>query len=137
MFLPQDFSVDLLSPGDRRAAALNAKEFVWDGIRTLRDPNFQIAYDTLWAEFGSKNEMEQIAALEGRFKLAPAMLYEMLLVRKNGVIAGVRDHTAVWADDEVIVHLSHNLPRHVHLHLPGDVDPIAVERAFEVAAPRR
>lgn len=109
MFLPQDFSADLLAPGDTRAAALNAKEFTWDGIRTTRDPNFQIAYDALWAEFGVRNEMEQITTLEGRFKLAPAMLYEMLLVRKDGVIAGVRDHTAVWADDEVIVHLSHNL----------------------------
>jgi len=109
MFLPQDFTADLLAPGDSRAATLNTKEFEWDCIRAINDPCFQIAYDALWTEFGSKNEMEQASALAGRFKLAPAMLYEMLLVRKNGVIAGVRDHTAVWAENEVIVHLSHNL----------------------------
>ena len=47
--------------------------------------------------------------LEERFKLAPLMVYEMILVRKDGEIAAVRDHTIIPSAGEVVVHLSHNL----------------------------
>ena len=37
------------------------------------------------------------------------MRYEMVLTQKSGALAAIRDHTAIWFEDEVIVHLSHLL----------------------------
>jgi hypothetical protein len=53
--------------------------------------------------------MEQRETIVRRFALAPEMLYELVLVRKQGAPAAVRDHTAIPAGGEVVVHLSHNL----------------------------
>jgi hypothetical protein len=79
-----------------------------------------------------KNEMESPAILEGRFRLAPGMQYEMVLVLKEGEIAAVRDHTLIPSAGEVVVHLSHNLiePKYRRTGLAGWM------RAFPVATAR-
>ncbi len=98
-----------LAPGDARSAALDLAQFDVFRIRSAEDPLFAPAYAQLWEEFGPRHEMERRKVLARRFALAPALLYEMALVRKDGVFAAVRDHTALRAGEEAIVHLSHNL----------------------------
>ena len=98
-----------LAPGDAASAAVDLAAFRIDRIRALDDPLFETAYAPLWAEFGAKHEMELRATLDHRFRLAPRMLYEMLLVRRGGEFVAVRDHTAAVADGGAVVHLSHNL----------------------------
>ena len=98
-----------LAPGDAKSAALDLSAFEIYRIRALDDPHFEEAYALLWAEFGWKNEMERREALALRFGLAPALRYEILLVKKDGVLAAVRDHTVIPAEGETVVHLSHNL----------------------------
>ncbi len=98
-----------LAPGDARSAALDLAPFSVTRIRSIDDPLFETAYALLWDEFGWKHEMELRDTLARRFTLAPEMLYEMALVQKDGAPAAVRDHTAIPAGDEVVVHLSHNL----------------------------
>jgi hypothetical protein len=98
-----------LAPGDARSAALDLAEFEVARIRSIDDPLFETAYALLWDEFGHKHEMELRETLARRFALAPEMLYEMVLVQKDGAPAAVRDHTAIPAGAGVVVHLSHNL----------------------------
>ena len=105
-FLPSD-----LAPGDQRSAALDLSGVHFDRIRTFDDPLFEPAYAQLWAAFGASNEMERRETLALRFSLAPRLLYEMILVRRDGEFVAVRDHTAIRARDgtQAVVHLSHNL----------------------------
>ena len=105
-FLPSD-----LAPGDSKSAGLDVSAFRFDRIRRIDDPLFDIAHAQLWAEFGAKNEMERRETLALRFGLAPRLLYEMILVRRDGEFIGARDHTAIMSRDgaQVVVHLSHNL----------------------------
>lgn len=100
---------DLLAPGDAKSASLDPASLTWEVIRSTDDPLFPEAYETLWAEFGEADELESRDVLAGRFAVGPAMRYEMVSVRQDGVLAAVRDHTAIWQEGEVIVHLSHNL----------------------------
>jgi hypothetical protein len=106
LMLPQTSD---LAPGDTRSASLDIESFDVHMIHSSRDEWFEPAYQALWAEFGAKNEMERRETLEARFTLAPAMVYEMVLVRKDGELAAVRDHTIVSSGGEILVHLSHNL----------------------------
>lgn len=99
---------DLLAPGDQKSAALDPASYVWTSIRSAADPAFDRAFSALWEEFGAADEMESRAVLEQRFA-EPTMRYEMLLVEKDGAFCAVRDHTAIWMDGDVIVHLSHVL----------------------------
>jgi hypothetical protein len=98
-----------LAPGDVRSETLKLEDYEQYSIRSIRDPWFEPAYQALWSEFGAKGEMERRETLEARFKLTPSMVYEMILVRKDGEIAAVRDHTIIPSAGEVVVHLSHNL----------------------------
>jgi len=98
-----------LAPGDAKSAALDLAEFEVHRIRSESDPWFEAVYEPLWAEFGAKHEMERRETLVARFRLAPAMVFEMVLVRKGGVFAAARDHTAIPTGAETVVHLSHNL----------------------------
>lgn len=98
-----------LAPGDTRSASLDIDSFDVHTIHSTRDKWFEPAYEALWDEFGAKNEMERRETLEARFKLTPTMVYEMILVRRDGEIAAVRDHTVISSGGEVVVHLSHNL----------------------------
>jgi hypothetical protein len=98
---------ELLAPGDGKSAALSPAELAWQRIRAATDPGYREAYDALWAEFGAAHEMETEDVLAGRFALGPDMQYEMVLAQKDGALAAVRDHTAIWLEGEVVVHLSH------------------------------
>jgi hypothetical protein len=127
-----------LAPGDTRSAELDLAGFEVHRIRSYDDQWFDSAYQPLWAEFGVKNEMERRETLAARFALAPEMLYEMVLVQKGGAFAAVRDHTVIPADDEVIVHLSHNLvaPGFRRTGLGGWMRamPVATAREFRPGA---
>ncbi len=109
MSLP--ISISDLAPGDSKSATLDLTDFNITRIRSVNDPHFEMAYARLWEEFGAKDEMELRATLDQRFRLAPRMLYEMLLVRRAGQFMAVRDHTVALAgeDGHAVVHLSHNL----------------------------
>ena len=98
-----------LAPGDAASAGIDLSAYRIDRIRALDDPLFESAYAPLWAEFGAKDEMELRETLDRRFRLAPRVLYEMLLVRRGEEFVAVRDHTATVADGGAVVHLSHNL----------------------------
>src|SRR5215204_1304412 len=91
-----------LAPGDTKSAGLDLAGFEVHHIRAYADSYFDAAYQRLWAEFGVKNEMERRETLAARFALAPDMLYEMVLVQKDGHFAAVRDHTAIPAENEVV-----------------------------------
>ena len=110
---------DDLAPGDRAAD--------WTDVRVHRvcdvaDPDFAIAYDRLFAEFGPRGEMETCAVIRDRLAWDPArpvgraaLAYELLVLRRSGAIAALRDHTAVVrldargrpSDGPLVVHLSH------------------------------
>ena len=129
-----------LAPGDTKSAALDLSQFQITHIRSVDDPLFEAAYAPLWAEFGAKNEMERRETLARRFALAPEMLYEIVLVRSvDGGFAAVRDHTAISAGAEVVVHLSHNLvaPEFRRSGLAGWMRalPLATAREFRPGVP--
>ncbi|MES2571201.1 MAG: hypothetical protein V4710_14235 [Verrucomicrobiota bacterium] len=98
-----------LAPGDTRAASLDLSRFQIDRINSVDDPLFDFAYARLWREFGAQGEMESRETLRQRFRLAPAMLYEMVLLRHEEAFAAVRDQTAIPTANGMVVHLSHNL----------------------------
>jgi hypothetical protein len=98
-----------LAPGDVRSAEVDLSEYEITRIRSTDDPLFEAAYTQLWAEFGPKDEMELRETLAARFRLAPRILYEMVLVRRAGEFIAARDHTAALGDGGAVVHLSHNL----------------------------
>src|SRR5687767_12254759 len=100
---------DLLAPGDGKSAQLDPTQFRWTRVGAIGDGKFETAYHALWDEFGAAHEMESRETLAGRFGLGADMRYEMVLTELNEEFAAVRDHTAVWMDGEVIVHLSHAL----------------------------
>lgn len=107
-----------LAPGDAKSL-----ERDWSGMELLRvesaeDPLFDEAFGTLWAEFGASGEVEQAAVLSRRMRWnghamikGCALRYRMMLLKSEGKIAAVRDHTAIVRDDHegAVVHLSHNL----------------------------
>ena len=111
MPLPESPALDDLAPGDVRARGVDLCQFNCHRIRAIEHPAFERAYAALWAEFGAKDEMEQRDTLAARFRLAPRMVYEMVLLEQAGEIAAVRDHTTIPSEDGsvAIVHLSHNL----------------------------
>jgi GNAT superfamily N-acetyltransferase len=111
-----------LAPGDRQVA-----ERDWSDLRVLRiahadHPDFELVYERLWSEFGGLGEMERRAVIRERLAWDPtesrsgfALAYEMLLLRRGGEVAALRDHSAVVRLDAsgrpqpgpVVVHLSH------------------------------
>lgn len=112
-----------LIAGDLAAGDVAAREFDWSHfritrVRTADDPLFSPAYRRLSEEFGPRGEMEQEAVIRARLDWSPAhpvgghgLLYEILVVEREGTIVALRDHTAIVPADgatrEVIVHLSH------------------------------
>lgn len=127
---------ELLAPGDQKSAALDPGQFTWSRIRSADDPLFDIAYAALWSEFGAAHEMERRETLAARFSTDPAMCYEMILVRTGDTIAATRDHTIIWSDGEIIVHLSHLLvaPEWRRSGLAGWMRAAAVLSARAVAS---
>ncbi|HZJ17535.1 MAG TPA: hypothetical protein VFD27_20955 [Chthoniobacteraceae bacterium] len=132
-FLPSD-----LAPGDLRSAALDLSAFQFDRIRAFDDPLFESGYAQLWAAFGASNEMERRETLALRFSLAPRLLYEMILVRRDGEFVAVRDHTAIRTRDgaQAVVHLSHNLvaPAARRTGLAGWLRGLPIQTARECLA---
>lgn len=98
-----------LAPGDAKSAGVDLSAFQIDRIRSVEDPLFAIGYGALWAEFGVRDEMEQRTTLAQRFRRAPEVLYEMILVRRAGEFVAVRDHTVIVEEGGAVVHLSHIL----------------------------
>ena len=135
LFSPAD-----LAPGDARSAALDLLPFSFDRIRSMHHPLFEFAYARLWQEFGEKNEMELRETLDQRFRLAPRMLYEMILVRRSEQFVAVRDHTAIVARDghHAVVHLSHVLvdPTARRTGLAGWLRALPIAAARECLAAR-
>jgi len=125
-----------LAPGDRKSAALELATFEIRRVRSAGDPDFAEAYDHLWGEFGAKHQMEERGAIERRLAASPAMLYEMVLVKKQGRFAAVRDHTAITFAGETVVHLSHNLvaPEFRRTGLAGWMRAFPIATARELAA---
>ena len=142
---------DDLAPGDRRAEG-----FDWSPLRLRRvaaadDPDFAAGYGRLWAEFGDRGEMERRAVIEDRLGWDPrrpiggaALLYEMLVVRRAGALAAVRDHTAIVRVDAAgraqpgptVVHLSHVLvePAYRGSGLAGWLRALPLQAARRCAA---
>jgi hypothetical protein len=98
-------------------------------VRAAGDPDFEAAYTRLWTEFGPRGEMETRAVIRERLAWRPerpvgrvALAYELLVLRRAGEIAALRDHTAVVKLDErgrplaapVVVHLSHSFVEPAH-----------------------
>jgi hypothetical protein len=114
-----------LAPGDVGSASFDWTGFELRRIRSTQDPLFRVGYDALWRQFGRLNEMEQESVLDERFGWDPArpaegyaLLYEMILVRRDERVAGVRDHVAIahrssaggaGGGSRATVFLSHNL----------------------------
>jgi hypothetical protein len=107
-----------LAPGDAKCVGRDWTGFELRRVRDTESEDFQTAYGALWAEFGAKHEMEAVDVLTRRLQWNPrellngrGLLYELLLVTKDGAFVGVRDHTAIVdpAHGMAIVHLSHNL----------------------------
>ena len=113
-----------LAPGDRGFAARDWSELSVRRVESARDPEFELAYEQLWREFGERGEMETRRVIEERIAWDPArpvghcvLAYEMLVLRRAGGLAALRDHSAVVRLDAkqqarhgpVVVHLSHAL----------------------------
>lgn len=132
----KNLTSDLLAPGDGRSATLSVSDFVWTRIRGTDDPAFERAYAVLWAEFGEAHEMETREVVAERFRLGSRFRYEMLLVEKDGAVCAVRDHTAVWMDGSVVVHLSHVyvVPEQRRTGLAGWLRAAPIVTARELAA---
>lgn len=98
---------DLLAPGDGKSAGLAPSDFNWSQIRSASDALFEMAYTTLWQEFAAAHEMETRDVVAARLNGSHDLQYEILLVRADGALVAVRDHTAIAAEGGFIVHLSH------------------------------
>ncbi len=94
-----------LAPGDQRCADFDWSELTLEVIDGPDHAGFDEAYARLDREFGEKGELETRAVLEGRLRRDPALAvagglhlaYEILLVRRNGRLVAVRDHSVVVA----------------------------------------
>jgi GNAT superfamily N-acetyltransferase len=118
-----------LAPGDRAVAARAGPDLRARRVQGVGDPDFTPAYERLFGEFGPRGEMETRAVIADRLAWDPArpvgrvaLAYELLVLRKGGEVAALRDHTAVVrldasgrpADGPVVVHLSHAFVEPAH-----------------------
>lgn len=119
---------DDLAPGDRSTAP-DLPDLEVRRVRDASDPDFRVAYDRLWGEFGARGEMETREVIAERLAWDPtrpvggaALAYELLVLRRAGEIAALRDHTAVVRLDPrgrplsgpVVIHLSHAFVEPAH-----------------------
>ena len=111
-----------LAPGDRDVAARDQAGIRVRRVVSIADPDFAEAYERLFSEFGPRGEMETRAVIADRLAWDPArpvgraaLAYELLVLRRGGAVAALRDHTAVVrldakgqpVDGPLVVHLSH------------------------------
>ncbi len=117
-----ELRVEDLAPGDRDAAARDQADIRVRRVVSVADPDFAAAYERLFSEFGPRGEMETRAVIAERLAWDPArpvghaaLAYELLVLRRGGAVAALRDHTAVVrldakgrpVDGPLVVHLSH------------------------------
>lgn len=143
--LPED-----LAPGDRAKAARSAELRV-RRVVDAADPDFAAAYDRLFREFGPRGEMETRSVIADRLAWDPgqpapgaALAYELLVLRREGELAALRDHTAVVrlgaagrpAEGPVVVHLSHAFvdPAHRRTGLAAWLRALPLQAARRCAA---
>jgi hypothetical protein len=107
-----------LAPGDTKSLEGDWSSMELHRVQSADDPEFDVAYGALWAEFGARGEVEQPTVLSRRLrwngeKLVQgyALRYRLVLLKSQRKLAAVRDHTAIVrsGQEETIVHLSHNL----------------------------
>src|SRR5262245_46551726 len=107
-----------LAPGDMKSLQGDWSSMELHRVQSADDPDFDIALGALWAEVGAKSEVEQPTVLSRRLcwngdtlVQGYALRYRLVLVKAQGKLAAVRDHTAIVrsGQEEAIVHLSHNL----------------------------
>jgi GNAT superfamily N-acetyltransferase len=114
-FIPGD-----LAPGDQKSLELDCSGLEVAPVRSADDPQFSLAYERLWLEFGAQHEMEPCDVIIRRLAWQPAtavgdcwLRYELILVRQDDRFAAVRDHTAIVSREgggaRAVVHLSHLL----------------------------
>jgi hypothetical protein len=145
--LPED-----LSPGDAADAPRDWNDLRVHRVRDANDPDFAIAYERLWLEFGSRGEMETRDVIADRLRWDPsqrlnlgragraALLYELLVLRRGDQVSALRDHTAVVRISPqgrpfgpVVVHLSHSYVESAH----RGTGLVAWLRALPLQAARR
>jgi len=117
-----DASIELLSAdlahGDGKALELDCRDLEIARICASHDPLFAVAYERLWEEFGHHHTVEPREIIVQRLAWNPAtalgnywLRYEMILVRREGRFAAVRDHSAIVTCrsdvPHAVVHLSH------------------------------
>ncbi len=113
-----------LAPGDRSVAERDWSDLRIHRVGSAADPEFTVAYQRLWGEFGPRGEMETERVIRERIAWEPtrpvgscALAYELLVLRRSDNLVAVRDHTAVVrlghdhrpVAGPVVVHLSHAL----------------------------
>jgi hypothetical protein len=113
---------DDLAPGDRSVLERDWSDLAVHRVTTPSDPDLALAYRELWQEFGGGGGMETRRVIDDRLAWDPAvpvrglaLAYELLVLRRAGELAAIRDHTAVVRLDAagrprpgpVVVHLSH------------------------------
>jgi GNAT superfamily N-acetyltransferase len=118
-----------LAPGDRDVVNRDFGDVHVRRVGGVDDPDFTAAYERLFAEFGPSGAMERRAVIGERLAWRPerpvggaALAYELLVVRRGGAVAALRDHTAIVRLDAqgrplpgpVVVHLSHALVEPAH-----------------------
>ena len=129
-----------LAPGDAKSATLDWTGYELHRIRSIDEPLFSAAFYPLWQEFHAGNEIEQPDVLADRMKWNPAelvngiaLLYELLLITRNGEFVGVRDQTAIVRPEfgTAVVHLSHNLvaPPYRRSGIAGWLRALAIQTA--------
>jgi GNAT superfamily N-acetyltransferase len=140
-----------LAPGDREVARRDWTDLTVHRVRGAGDPELAPAWERLWAEFGRKGGMETLPVIRARLAWEPgrpvggaALLYELLVLRRGGAVAALRDHSAVVRLDAadrprpgpVVVHLSHALvePAHRGSGLAGWLRALPLQAARRCAA---
>lgn len=105
-----------LAPGDLRSREFDLSQLEIARVSSLADPLFEIAYGRLWEQFGAAHEVETREVLGRRLAWDPARVvegfalrYDLVLARRGGEVAAVRDHTAIADAAGAVVHLSHLL----------------------------
>jgi len=134
---------DDLAPGDRGVAEGEWADCTVAEVAGAESPEFEAIYGKLFAEFGSKNELETREAIAARFAWRPdvpvggcRLLYQLAAIRRGAEIVAVRDHTAIALEADpslIVVHLSHAL---VEKAWRG-TGAVAWVRALPLAAARR
>lgn len=146
-----ELRVEDLAPGDREAAARDQAEIRVRRVASVADPDFAVAYARLFSEFGPRGEMETSAVIADRLAWDPkrpvgraALAYELLVLRRSGAVAALRDHTAVVRldasgrplDGPLVVHLSHAYvdPAHRRTGLAAWLRALPLQTAGRCAA---